>query len=215
MNRRHKTVLALSFAVAGLALWNDARISQALGIILVGGSVAWLVGSQFVLAGAVFVWRHRVPSAIIVAAGVGALYGWIRYEDGQTERVASEAPPQTLTADTPTQLASETPPQTLTLDTPTQPPAAHRTQPAAKRGKAVLKRNTCDGLVVYDREEYGGGDPLVIDQLAMGAAVQVLGHVTVSDEDIIKTPTGQRGFVRPGCLEAIPAAGNGPGGHKG
>jgi hypothetical protein len=85
MNRRH-------VAVAGLALLNDATISQVLGIILVGGSLAWLIGSQFVLAGAMFVWRHRVRAAIIAAAGVGALYGWIRYEDRQTERVASETP---------------------------------------------------------------------------------------------------------------------------
>jgi hypothetical protein len=69
--------------------------------------------------------------------------------------------------------------------------------------KVVLKRNTCGGLVVYDRETFGNGNPLVIDQLVVGASVQLLGHVTVGDEDIIATTNGQKGFVASGCLEDI------------
>lgn len=72
-------------------------------------------------------------------------------------------------------------------------------------GKAIMKRNTCDDLVVYDRETYGAGNPLVIDQLAAGATIQLLGHVTVGDEDIIHTSSGQKGFVSSGCLENIPS----------
>jgi hypothetical protein len=242
MNRRHKTVLAVSLAVAGLALLNGATISQVLGIILVGGSLAWLIGSQFVLTGAMFVWRHRIWAAIIAAAGVGALYGWIRYEDRQTERVVSETPTPASGIDLSAGTVSGTPSNVgtaipmpagavsgdaapvptgdvfdqpahqstaLTTAIPAPPPGyvleGDRNTPArrARRGKAILKRNTCDDLVVYDRDEYAGGNQLVIDQLAEGAMVQLLGHVTVGDEDIIKTPNGQRGFVRPGCLEAI------------
>jgi hypothetical protein len=228
MNRRHKTVLALSLAAAGLALWDDARISQALGIILLGGSLAWLIGSQVVLTCATFVWRHRVRAAIIAAAGVGALYGWIRYEDRQTERVVSETPTPAPGIDLSAGMVSGTP-SNAGIAVPTLAGAVpatsrdildqvaagtaiptHKTQPPAKRGKAILRRNTCDDLVVYDRDKYAGGDPLVIDQLATGAAVQVLGHVTVSDEDIIKTPNGRRGLVRPGCLEAVPVTKNSP-----
>src|SRR5580704_10967192 len=84
MNNRHKTVLGLSLAIAGLALLNGAKLPEGLGIILVGGSLAWLIGSQFVLAGAMFVWRHRIWSATIAVLWVGAVYGWIRYDAYQT-----------------------------------------------------------------------------------------------------------------------------------
>jgi hypothetical protein len=86
MNRRHKTVLALSLAVAGLALLSGAKVSEALGIILVGASSAWLIGSQFVLAGARLVWRHRIWSSLIAALMVAGVYGWIRFEADQTAK---------------------------------------------------------------------------------------------------------------------------------
>jgi len=225
MNRRHKIVLALSLAVAGLALWNDARISQALGIILVGGSLAWLSGSQFVLTCATFVWRHRIRSAIIAAAGVGALYGWIRYEDRKTEKYQaildceirnSLVPNANVECEKDPSFTFQPSASLGAVDKPAfipdQPYQSIPTPPArpARRGKAILKRNTCNDLVVYDRDKYAAGDPLVIDQLAAGASVQVLGHVTASEEDIIKTPNGQRGFVGPGCLEAIPVTKNEP-----
>ena len=89
MNRRHKTVLALSLAVAGLALLNGAKLTEGLGIILLGASIAWLIGAKFVLAGATFIWRHRVWSAIIIVLGVGAVYGWIRYDAHETEKRAA------------------------------------------------------------------------------------------------------------------------------
>jgi hypothetical protein len=236
MNGRHKTVLALSLAVAGLALLNGAEILQALGIVLVGGSLAWLIGSHFVLDCATFVWRHRILSAIIAAAGVGALYGWIRYEDHKTEKYQaisdceirnSLAPNSSVECDKDPSVtlqptvslgnqppavsasASEQPTSREILDQiAAENSAARRPARPARRGKAILKRNTCDDLAVYDRDEYAGGNQLVIDQLTTGAAVQVLGHVTVSDEDIIRTPNGQRGFVRPGCLEDVPVTKN-------
>ena len=86
MNRRHKTVFAISLAVAGLSLLNGAKLTEGLGIILVGGSIAWLVGSGFVLASAKFVWRHRVWSSIIIMLAIGAVYGWIRYDAYETEK---------------------------------------------------------------------------------------------------------------------------------
>jgi hypothetical protein len=63
MNTRHKTILALSLAVAGFALLHGAKISEALGIILLGASLAWLIGSHFVLGDAMFVWSHRIRFA--------------------------------------------------------------------------------------------------------------------------------------------------------
>src|SRR5258708_39360 len=86
MNRRHKTVLALSLAIAGFELLDGAKISAALGINLVGASLAWLIGSQFVLASAMCVWKHRIWSAIIAILGVGAVYGWIRYDAYRAEK---------------------------------------------------------------------------------------------------------------------------------
>lgn len=91
MNRRHKATLALSLAIAGLALLNGAKISEALGIILVGASLAWLIGSQLVLTGTRFVWRHRVWSAIVALLGVGAVYGWVRYDAHRTEKSEAAA----------------------------------------------------------------------------------------------------------------------------
>ncbi len=86
LNRRHKTVLALSLAIGGLALLSGVKVSEALGIILVGASLAWFIGSQLVLAGTMFVWRHRIWSAIIAIVGIGAVYGWIRYDAYRTEQ---------------------------------------------------------------------------------------------------------------------------------
>lgn len=86
MNRRHKAVLALSLAIAGFALLNGAKLSEGLGIILIGASVAWLVGSQFVLAGAKIVWRRRILFASITVVGIAGVYGWIKYDAYQTEK---------------------------------------------------------------------------------------------------------------------------------
>jgi hypothetical protein len=91
MNRRHKTVLALSLAIAGLALLNGAKVSEALGTVLVGASLSWLIGSHLVLAGATFLWKHRVWSAIVAILGIGVVYGWIRYDAHRTEKSEAAA----------------------------------------------------------------------------------------------------------------------------
>ena len=54
----------------------------------------------------------------------------------------------------------------------------------------------------------------MVDQLTKGDTVELLGHVTVGDEDIVKTPRGQRGFVSGTCLEALPVAKNDSEEHK-
>ena len=98
MNTRHKTILSLSLAVAGFGLLNGATISEALGIILLGASLAWLIGSHFVLAGAMFVWSHRILFAIIAVFGVGAIYGWFRYDAYRTAK--QDAARSTVDVDT-------------------------------------------------------------------------------------------------------------------
>ena len=89
MNKRHKAVLALSLAVAGLALLNGGKLSEALGIILVGTSLTYLIGSQFMLARAMFVWKHRIRFATIATLGIGGVYGWARYGAYKTEKQAA------------------------------------------------------------------------------------------------------------------------------
>jgi hypothetical protein len=80
LNKRHKAVFALSLATAGIALLQDATMSAALGIILIGVAAAWLVGSQFVLTTAAFTWRHRLWSIAIIVVGISCVYGWSRYD---------------------------------------------------------------------------------------------------------------------------------------
>jgi hypothetical protein len=89
LNKRHKAVLALSLAVAGLALLNGGNLSEALGIILVGASLAYLIGSQFMLARAMFFWKHRLWFAIVASLAIGGVYGWARYDAYKTEKQAA------------------------------------------------------------------------------------------------------------------------------
>jgi ribosomal protein L35AE/L33A len=57
---------------------------------------------------------------------------------------------------------------------------------------------TCDAIV-WDRDEYGEGDPLAIATVHRGDTVPYVGHVTVGDQDIIRVH-GRRGYVRE-CVE--------------
>ncbi len=113
MNRRHKAVLGLAVAIAGIALTDGAKLTQALGIVLVGASLAWLVGSQFVLVCALFiwkhllnvgrsiwnrvldaapfVWKHRTWFAIIAILGIAGVYGWIKYNAYKAEKQVKAA----------------------------------------------------------------------------------------------------------------------------
>ncbi len=86
MNKRHKVVLALSLAVAGFDLLNGAKLSEACGIILLGASLAWLVGSQVAFAGVKFLWRHRIGTALMITLIAMGVFGWIRYDTYQTEK---------------------------------------------------------------------------------------------------------------------------------
>lgn len=58
---------------------------------------------------------------------------------------------------------------------------------------------TCDAIV-WDRDEYGEGDPIAIAIVHQGDTVPYVGHVTVGDQDIIRVH-GRRGYVRD-CVEA-------------
>jgi hypothetical protein len=57
---------------------------------------------------------------------------------------------------------------------------------------------TCDN-VVWDRDEFGDGDPKAIANLHRGDIVQYVGHVTVSGRDIIRVH-GRKGYVD-GCVD--------------
>jgi len=57
---------------------------------------------------------------------------------------------------------------------------------------------SCDS-VVWDRDEYGDGDPKAIANLHRGDIVQYVGHVTVSGRDIIRVH-GRKGYVE-GCVD--------------
>ncbi len=57
---------------------------------------------------------------------------------------------------------------------------------------------TCDAIV-WDRDEFGDGDPLAIAIVHRGDSVPYVGHVTVGDQDIIRVH-GRSGYVR-GCVE--------------
>jgi hypothetical protein len=70
-----------------------------------------------------------------------------------------------------------------------------------RRSSTITATVTCN-VVVYDREQFGEGDPLAIDSLHEGETVQYIGHVTVGDQDIISVH-GRRGYVR-GCVEVKP-----------
>lgn len=88
MNKRHKTVLALTLAIAGLELVTGSQISESLGIILIGAGLAWLIGSAFVLALSATMWKYRVYTVIAIVFATGTFYGWTRYasyRDSQRE----------------------------------------------------------------------------------------------------------------------------------
>ena len=231
-----------SLAITGLALLNGATIAQSLGIILLGGGLAWLIGSQFVLAGAMF---HLEASNLGGNYRCGWWWSFIRlhqiqhsaknfkrqaiYECEERNNFIANSPAECEKDPSVTTERIQGLPPGFTIDPtpdpwaiaqPTDntpavvPPTLRKAQPSAKRGRAVLERNDCLDLVVYDREQYAGGNPLVVDQLTKGDTVELLGHVTVGDEDIVKTPRGQRGFVSGTCLEALPVAKNDSEEHK-
>ena len=56
----------------------------------------------------------------------------------------------------------------------------------------------CD-VIVYDRDQFAGGDPEAIDSLHAGDTVQYVGHVTVSSEEVIRVH-GRKGYVS-GCVD--------------
>jgi hypothetical protein len=70
-----------------------------------------------------------------------------------------------------------------------------------KKLPAIAGTVTCD-VVVYDRQELGEGDPQAIDSLHVGDTVQYVGHVTVSDQDIIRVH-GRKGYVSR-CVKVKP-----------
>jgi hypothetical protein len=72
---------------------------------------------------------------------------------------------------------------------------------ATKKLPIITATVTCD-VVVYDRQELGEGDPQAIDSLHVGDNVQYVGHVTVSDQDIIRVH-GRKGYVS-GCVQVKP-----------
>ncbi len=247
MNRRHKVILAASLAGAGLALLNDGTIRDALGIVLLGTGIAWLIGSQFVLSaftfavasirkGLRFIWRHRTLSGTAIVVAVGTLYGWNRvqyrrpirlqavhdcemsnnFEVGTNAKCSAD-PATILHADSgagdpvapsvnPANVISAES-QAKSSSIPDQwSVASSKAPPVRRRGKAIFERSKCDDVIVYDRERFGDGNPLIVDRLAKGDMVQLLGHVTIGDEEIVKTPRGQRGFIfDTSCVEIIPA----------
>jgi len=60
---------------------------------------------------------------------------------------------------------------------------------------------TCD-VIVYDRDSFAGGDPEAIASVHTGDTVQYIGHVTVSDQEIIRVH-GRKGYVS-GCVDVKP-----------
>jgi hypothetical protein len=70
-----------------------------------------------------------------------------------------------------------------------------------KKLPAITAKITCD-VVVFDRSDYGEGDPQAIDSLYVGDTVQYVGHVTVGDQDIIQIH-GRKGYVS-SCVEVKP-----------
>jgi hypothetical protein len=79
------------------------------------------------------------------------------------------------------------------------PPKQVSATPAnpSEKARAIDATITCD-IVVYDRSDYGQGDPQAIDSLHEGDTVQYVGHVTIGDQDIIKVH-GRKGYVS-GCV---------------
>lgn len=83
MNARHKVVLALCLAIAGFALMTGAKISEALGILLIGASIAWLIGSIFVLTIAKSVWNHRYIGLGIACLLIGVAFATWQWREHQ------------------------------------------------------------------------------------------------------------------------------------
>jgi hypothetical protein len=46
LNRRHKTILFITFVMTGSVLLAGAKLSEALGVLILGIAFAWLIGSQ-------------------------------------------------------------------------------------------------------------------------------------------------------------------------
>ena len=78
--------------------------------------------------------------------------------------------------------------------------ALHESEPRPGREArdGVEATITCDAIV-WDRDEYGDGDPLAIAIVHKGDTVPYVGHVTVGDQDIVRVH-GRKGYVR-GCVE--------------
>lgn len=75
------------------------------------------------------------------------------------------------------------------------PPPGFVPVPKSKKesSRGLQATITCD-VIVYDREKFASGDPIAIDSLHTGDAVQLVGHVTVGDQDIIWVH-GRKGYV--------------------
>ena len=75
-----------------------------------------------------------------------------------------------------------------------------KTEPRPKNEThaGLLATVTCDAIV-WDRDEYGDGDPIAITSVHRGDIVQYVGHVTVSGRDIIRIH-GRKGYVE-GCVD--------------
>ena len=73
-----------------------------------------------------------------------------------------------------------------------------KSKPGKQARDGVEATISCDAIV-WDRDEYGDGDPLAIAIVHQGDTVPYVGHVTVGDQDIIRVH-GRSGYVR-GCVE--------------
>jgi hypothetical protein len=75
-----------------------------------------------------------------------------------------------------------------------------KTEPKPRNGtNAGLEATaTCDAIV-WDRDEFGDGDPMAITSVHKGDIVRYLGHVTISGRDIIRIH-GRKGYVE-GCVD--------------
>jgi hypothetical protein len=86
----------------------------------------------------------------------------------------------------------------LSQDPSDKAPRESESKPGKEARGGVEATITCDAIV-WDRDEYGDGDPLAIAIVHQGDTVPYVGHVTVGDQDIIRVH-GRSGYVR-GCVE--------------
>jgi hypothetical protein len=88
----------------------------------------------------------------------------------------------------------------LKQDTGNSDESQPKTEPKPKNEThtGLLATVTCD-VIVWDRDEFGDGDPIAITSVHSGDIVQYVGHVTVSGRDIIRVH-GRKGYVE-GCVD--------------